>query len=195
VSETGVVKFRCEQIPAALAEFPGFVELNACRRKLRELGMIGVDGNGIGYGNLSVRDRDSGSFYITGSGTGGLADLTPNDCARVVSFELETNWLRAEGAVSASSESLTHAVIYMADASARAVIHCHSPQLWTQLRATAPSTSPQIAYGTPEMARAVQRLFTTTDVKTRKVFAMAGHEDGVVAFGVDFNEALAALGC
>ena len=50
-----------------------------------------------------------------------------------------------------------------------------------------------VPYGTPEMAREVQRLFRETDVRTRKIFAMAGHTDGIVAFGQDFRQALAML--
>lgn len=37
--------------------------------------------------------------------------------------------------------------------------------------------------GTPEMAREVRRLFPHTAVRERMIFAMGGHEDGVVAFG------------
>jgi hypothetical protein len=50
-----------------------------------------------------------------------------------------------------------------------------------------------VPYGTPEMAREVQRLFRETDVRNWNIFAMAGHGDGIVAFGRDFREALGAL--
>ena len=56
-----------------------------------------------------------------------------------------------------------------------------------------PATEPDVPYGTPEMAREVQRLFRETDVRNWKIFAMAGHRDGIVAFGHDFREALGAL--
>ena len=75
VSETGVVKFQCEHIAVDLALFSGFDELKACRRQLVQLEMIGVDPNGVGFGNLSVRDGKTPDFYITGSGTGGRAQL------------------------------------------------------------------------------------------------------------------------
>ncbi len=51
----------------------------------------------------------------------------------------------------------------------------------------------EVPYGTPEMAREVQRLFRETDVRARRIFAMAGHKDGIVAFGQDFREALATV--
>jgi hypothetical protein len=46
VSETGSVKFTCQQVPVEIGAFAGFAELNEYRRKLRELGLIGVDGRG-----------------------------------------------------------------------------------------------------------------------------------------------------
>jgi hypothetical protein len=78
VSETGSVKFTCQQVPVEIGAFAGFAELNEYRRKLRELGLIGVDANGVGFGNLSIRDGPTSRFYITGSATGGIADLIPS---------------------------------------------------------------------------------------------------------------------
>ena len=39
------------------------------------------------------------------------------------------------------------------------------------------------------MAAEVQRLFNETDVQEQKIFAMGGHEDGVIAFGTSAEEA------
>jgi hypothetical protein len=61
------VKFTYERAHPDIAPFDALAELNACRRKLLELRLIGLDANGIGFGNLSVRDGMSGNFYITGS--------------------------------------------------------------------------------------------------------------------------------
>ena len=97
MSETGSVKFTCQQVPVEIGAFAGFAELNEYRRKLRELGMIGVDANGVGFGNLSIRDGATSRFYITGSATGGTADLIPSDYARVVAYDFAKNWLRCEG--------------------------------------------------------------------------------------------------
>ncbi len=107
MAETGSVKYSCEQMPTEIGAFSGFGELNAYRRKLLARGMIGVDANGIGFGNLSIRDGATSRFYITGSGTGGIAELTPSHYARVVAYDFAENWLRCEGITVASSESLT----------------------------------------------------------------------------------------
>ena len=187
------IKFTCEHRAAEITPFGGFAELNACRQKLLQLRLIGVDSNGVGFGNLSIRDGTTNNFYITGSATGGLAELTLANCARVVAYNFKKNWLRCVGGAIASSESLTHAAVYESDAKAGAVIHCHDSRLWTALLNQAPTSSKTVEYGTPEMAYEVMRLSNLTDVKSRKILVMAGHEGGIVAFGRDLEEAFAVL--
>jgi hypothetical protein len=184
------VKFTYERAGAEIARFDELAELNACRRKLLKLHLIGVDSNSVGFGNLSVRDGATTRFYITGSATGGLGELTRADCVRVVAYDFARNWLRYEGAAIPSSESLTHAAIYESDPSTSAVIHCHDSVLWATLLDRAPTTSKPIAYGTPEMAYEIMRLFNVSEVRSRKIFVMAGHEGGIVAFGKNFEDVL-----
>jgi hypothetical protein len=193
MAETGSVKFTCQQVPVETGSFAGFAELNEYRRKLLELGMIGVDANGIGFGNLSIRDGATSRFYITGSGTGGISELKPSHYARVVAYDFARNWLQCEGSTVASSESLTHAAVYESDPATGAVIHCHDMKLWEALLKEAPATPKEVEYGTQEMAYAVRDLFKESEVKRRKIFAMAGHEGGVVAFGRDVEEAFGVL--
>jgi ribulose-5-phosphate 4-epimerase/fuculose-1-phosphate aldolase len=187
------IKFTWERAATEIAPFDGFTELNACRRKLLQLGLIGMDANGIGFGNLSVRDGATNNFYITGSATGGIPELTPAHYARVVAYDFKRNWLRCEGRVIASSESLTHAAVYESDAKAGAVIHCHDSTLWAGLLNQAPTSSKTVEYGTPEMAYEAIRLFKLTDAQSRKILVMAGHEGGIVAFGRDPEAAFAVL--
>ena len=187
------IKFTCERAATKITPFDGLAELNAYRRKLLQLRLIGVDSNGVGFGNLSIRDGTTNNFYITGSATGGLPELTLANCARVVAYDFQRNWLRCAGAAVASSESLTHAAVYESDTRAGAVIHCHDSKLWTALLNQAPTSSKAVEYGTPEMAYEVLRLFNLSDVKSRKILVMAGHEGGIVAFGRDLEEAFAVL--
>jgi len=193
VSETGSVKFRCEQVAVEISRFAGLAELNRYRRKLLSLGMIGVDASGIGFGNLSIRSGATSQFYITGSATGRIPELTPADYAKVIAYDFARNWLRCEGSTVASSESLTHAAVYESDSTAGAVIHCHDMKLWTALLDNAPTTPKRVDYGTSQMAYAVQRLFEITDLKKRKIFVMAAHEGGLVTFGKDLPEAFGVL--
>jgi ribulose-5-phosphate 4-epimerase/fuculose-1-phosphate aldolase len=187
------VKFACDQATTEITPFGPLAELNAYRRKLLQLRLIGVDANGIGFGNLSIRDGTTNNFYVTGSATGGKTELTLADCARVVAYDFEKNWLRYEGSTIPSSESLTHAAVYESDSTAGSVIHCHDSTLWTALLNHAPTNSKAVEYGTPAMASEVARLFKITDVQSRKILVMAGHERGIVAFGKDLEEAFAVL--
>ena len=185
------IKFSCERVAAEITSFEGLAELNAHRRKLLQLGLIGVDPNGIGFGNLSVRDGATDNFYVTGSATAGIQELTLADCAKVVACDFERNCVRYEGSALPSSESLTHAAIYKSDATAGAVIHCHDSKLWAAVLNEAPTTSKAADYGTPEMANEIMQLFKRTDVP--KIIAMAGHEAGILTFGKDLEEAFAVL--
>jgi ribulose-5-phosphate 4-epimerase/fuculose-1-phosphate aldolase len=187
------VKFTFERACADIAPFDTFAELNACRRKLLGLRLIGQDSNGIGFGNLSVRDGATRNFHITGSATGGLSKLSLTDCVRVVDCDFKKNWLRYEGTAIPSSESLTHAAIYESDSITSAVIHCHDSALWRALLDRGPTSSKAVAYGTPEMAYEVMRLFKTTDVQSRKILVMAGHEGGIVTFGKNLEDAFGVL--
>jgi len=187
------VKFTYERARPDILPFDALAELNACRRKLVQKHLMGVYANGVGFGNLSVRDGATSNFYITGSATGGLPNLSLTDCVRVVDCDFKKNWLRYEGTAIPSSESLTHAAIYESDSMTSAVIHCHDSDLWRTLLDRIPTTSHAIAYGTPEMAYEIMRLFKASDVRSRQIFVMAGHEGGLVVFGKNLEEAFGVL--
>ena len=187
------IKFSCERVAAEITSFGGLAELNAYRRKLLDLRLICVDPNGIRFGNLSVRDGATDRFYITGSATGGIHELTLADCAKVVACDFERNRVRYEGSVLPSSESLTHAAVYESDATAGAVIHCHDSKLWAAVLNKAPTTSKTADYGTHEMANEIMKLFKRIDVQSRKIVVMAGHEAGILTFGKDLEQAFGVL--
>jgi len=187
------IKFSCERVAAGITSFGGLAELNAYRRKLLDLQLIGLDPSGVGFGNLSVREGVTDNFYITGSSTGGIQELTLADCAKVVACDFKMNRVRYEGSALPSSESLTHAAIYESDARAGAVIHCHDSKLWATLLNQAPTTSKAADYGSPEMANEIMQLFTRTNLRSKKIVVMAGHKGGIVTFGKDLVEAFAVL--
>ena len=187
------VKFTYQCARADIAPFDALAQLNACRRKLVEQGLMGVDSNGVGFGNLSIRHDVVGSFYITGSATGGLPELTMADCARVVEYDFAKNWLRYEGTAIPSSESLTHAAVYESDPSTSAIIHCHDLGLWATLLERVPATSKAVAYGTPEMAYEIMHLFKVSNAHSEKILEMGGHEGGIVTFGEDLEDAFDVL--
>jgi len=85
---------------------------------------------------------------------------------------------------------MTHGVIYDLDNALRAVLHVHSPDIWNSAASQGiPVTNASVEYGTPEMSREVERLYSQSDVRYKGIFSMGGHKDGVVAFGHSVEEA------
>ena len=187
--DEGVIKFRCDWLPAYAPAEKEILSLNQWRSRLYQLGLIGAYPNGIGYGNISVRAKRGRGFIISGTQTGGLATLGAQQYTRIVAYRFEENMVRCKGPVKASSESLTHAMLYELDAVIGAVIHVHHEKQWRRLLGNVPTTSAKIRYGTPEMAKEVSRLYQTEDLRQKKLFVMGGHESGIVSFGKDLEEA------
>jgi L-ribulose-5-phosphate 4-epimerase len=188
-AETGYIKYECIWEKAAPGDDRLVVELNACRDRLFNLGLIGAYANGIGYGNISIR-LEGQLFLITGTSTGHIAHLTSEHYTTVTGYSFAENKLTCYGPIKASAESLTHAAVYESGNAINAVVHIHSYGLWEKLKHTAPTTSVDVAYGTPEMALEIKRLFRETDVLSKKIIVMAGHEEGIISFGANLEEAL-----
>jgi hypothetical protein len=185
MNEEGVIKFNCDWLEAASVDDAVIRKLNLWRDRLYAAGLVGMTDDGIGYGNISRRLDDS-SFIISGSGTGTLGKLSAANYAIVTGYNLEQNKIIAKGPLRPSSESLTHAAIYSQAKQVQAVFHVHHHALWNQLLHSAPSTAPDVPYGTPQMAKEVMRLISESRVR---IFAMAGHEDGIIAIGETEDEA------
>ncbi len=189
----GVVKyaFAHERRPAAVA--PDMADLLAWRDRLHARRLIGADGEGLGYGNISVRLYASPRFLITGTQTSGLSRVDGRHFAEVTVVDLDRNFLRCAGEVQASSEALTHAALYAADPEIRGVVHVHSQPIWDRHRHRLPTTRDDVAYGTPQMAYEVIRLCRRGLVGHQGVIIMGGHPDGVIAFGPSLGQAAQAV--
>lgn len=193
MSENGYIKFKCEWIKTAPLPEKRVARLNEWRARLFALGLIGAYADGIGYGNVSRRIGDSAEFIITGTATGGLPVTNAGHYTRVLSWDFARNTLKCEGPVQASSESLTHAAVYQSDIEVKAVFHVHSAKLWQALRNKKPTTSPKAEYGTPDMATEILRLMKVEQTRREKIIVMGGHEDGIISFGRDVDEAGGSL--
>ncbi len=187
--EEGYVKFNCDWIKADSVSESLLSEINAWRAKMFKLGLIGMFENGVGFGNISVRGPEKNQFIISGTATGGIASLEPEHYTIVTDYSIEKNWVECKGPIKASSEAMTHAVIYQSDKSINAVIHVHNLAFWKKLLEKVPTTKKDAEYGTPEMAEEVIRLFKETDVKEKKIMVMAGHKEGIVSFGKSLDDA------
>ena len=191
--QEGVVKYTIKHESARIALPADMPELLAWRRRLHELGLIGADAAGIGYGNLSVRLYSSPGFLITGTQSSGLAEVDQRDFARVTVVDLDRNYLRSIGERPPSSEALTHAALYQVNGAIRAVVHVHSPSIWNEWRDRLPTSRDAVAYGTPEMGYEMIRLHKRKALGGRGAIVMGGHPDGVIAFGPSLAEAAAEI--
>ena len=189
--DEGYIKFNCSWIRSKPIDSKKLGRINQWRDKLYRLGLIGAYEDGIGYGNMSLRDGKN--FIITGSATGNLSVLDASHYTRVTGFSIEKNSLTCKGPAIASSESLTHAALYTASPEINAVIHVHSDRFWKKLSGKVPTSSKEILYGSPEMANEIIRLYRESDLKDKKILVMAGHSGGIITFGKSLEEAGAVL--
>jgi ribulose-5-phosphate 4-epimerase/fuculose-1-phosphate aldolase len=194
----GYCKFTPRRAGTAEFEAALLADLNRWRQRLAALKLIGQyeagEWAGVGYGNLS--GRSAGGFVITATRTGGLPALGPEHYTEIVAVDVDRNTVefRAVGPqASPSAECMTHAMFYEADAAVGAVIHVHALEFWRRLLNRVPTTAPEVEYGTPAMAREILRLYRESDLPAVKLAAMAGHEEGVIAFGRNLDEAGAVL--
>ena len=178
---------------------PSIALLNTWRTEMYNRNWIGYDPNlKVGFGNISMRapissDSVSNTFLISGTQTGTLPELDIRHYAWVTNYDIDQNELSCEGVTKASSESLTHAAVYELSEDYQAVIHIHCKEMWLRLLHKVPTTAADVSYGTPQMAYEIQRLYKETDLAESKIVAMAGHEDGIIAFGKDLEEAAKVL--
>lgn len=185
MTERGVIQFDCRWTTGPAPKDDAAIQsLIVWRQKLFAIGLIGVNEDGIGFGNVSVRCADgSNEFVVTGSQTGALESLTPAHLSVVTDFSLERNWVACRGPLRASSESLTHGIVYVSRPDVAGIIHVHSEQLWTRSAQTLPRTSSDAEAGTPEMAKELAHALTDVPVGVSVVVNMGGHEGGLIALG------------
>lgn len=180
--DEGVIKFRCEHVFADALPDNILTDLKHFRALLYMQKFIGVDDEGIGYGNISQLFDYTDQFIISGTQTGHIPELDSQHFTHVVNYSIEENWLRCVGPVKASSESLTHAALYSANQNIGAVIHIHNAQIWQKHLHTLPTTPVNISYGTPEIANAIISICTKSNL-ANGVIIMGGHKDGIITYG------------
>jgi L-ribulose-5-phosphate 4-epimerase len=185
----GSLKFTCHRSPGETGLRDELFEaLNHWRQVMWEKGLIGVYPDGIGFGNISVRLPGGNSFCISGTATGGLPELKRNHFAVVERCDVENNTVWCRGALNASAESMSHSAIYNSLPDVMAVVHIHNRPLWEKYLDLLPTTNRAVEYGTPEMAREIERIIVLPETLKKKVFVMGGHEEGLISFGKTIEE-------
>jgi hypothetical protein len=191
--EKGYIQFRCDWRQVDSVSYGRLPELLVWRSVLWQENLVGVDANGVGFGNVSERVSGTDSFVITATQTGDLQDLDASHFALVEEFDVHANRIRCSGAIRASSESLSHAILYELDDAVGAVVHVHDASAWSTLRDVIPTTGAAAEAGTVAMADEIGRLYRSGALRDRKVLVMGGHRDGLLSFGRDIEEAATVM--
>lgn len=200
--DEGVIKFSAEHTREALSA-RRYGELCCALVAWREImintQLVGQDANlygGAGYGNVSGRvgppssSRGARAMLITGTQTGGENRVGLDHFCLVERYDYRKNRVVSRGLIDPSSESMTHGAIYDLSPHIRFVFHGHGAIIWRQARALGiPVSDESVAYGTPEMAEEVHRLYRSSSLAEIGIMAMGGHEDGIIVFGRDAEEA------
>jgi len=182
----GVIKFQVHRIHACLNPGSALSQLIIYRNRIRKINLIGVDHSGLGFGNISVRSPKG--FMISGSQTGAIKKASSRHFAEVFKWDFEANKLWCSGLLDASSESLTHAMLYELSDQIGAVLHIHHQKLWRKTLNQWPTTTSDIDYGSVSMAEAIRKLWNQNAFSNIKAIAMGGHQNGLIAFGKDLEE-------
>jgi ribulose-5-phosphate 4-epimerase/fuculose-1-phosphate aldolase len=185
IKEEGYIKFNLNWTEKAF-EFKecDFLEINSCRKKLYKQDLIGAYPNGIGYGNISIR-QNSNEFIISGSATGNFKNLLKEHYSLITDYNISKNSVHCKGLSKASSESLTHAAIYETNIAVNAVIHIHHEGMWTKYINDLPATDIKAEFGTPEIAQEIQKLTNLSS----GIIVMGGHPEGIITYGKSLVEA------
>lgn len=182
--DEGYIKFNIDWKETQFDFNPNdFTELNTCRDNLYELNLIGAYENGVGFGNISKRIIDN-QYIISGSATGNFSKLEPQHYALVENCDLNKNQVKCKGLTKASSESLSHAIIYESLKKANAVIHTHNLKMWQGYLNKLPTTNKNAEFGTPEMALEIKRLLKSNS----GILIMGGHKEGILCYGKTIQE-------
>jgi L-ribulose-5-phosphate 4-epimerase len=194
MNEKGYIKFQLDWTRTGPLDLPLIAALSRWRRPLFEAELIGFDPDQqLGFGNLSARVGNGHQFVISGTSTGHLPVLDARHFALVTAADPEHNRVACEGPIAASSESMTHAAIYALDASIHAVVHVHDATLWRALFNRVPTTDAAVAYGTPQMALELRRLYAESRFRALRIAVMGGHCDGLIAIGASLSDAVAHI--
>lgn len=193
IPDEGYIKFRADWTQTEPLSWSELAELDHWRNVMYDAGLIGAYPDGIGFGNISRRWNEAGQFFISGSATGNHSRLNAAHYSLVTEVDIDQNRLACSGPILASSESMSHAVIYRECPEVRGVIHIHNLDMWGRLLHRVPTTSAAATYGSPEMAYSIIDLLQHTDLKTSCIFVMEGHREGVFAFGDCLENATAVI--
>ncbi len=185
--EDGIIQFTYNlQRKALPVQYKQYIStLNHLRETLYKLKLIGVNSQGLGYGNVSARVNQQ-EFLITASQTGHLKRLTDENYTLITNYNLDATKVTAIGLNPPSSESLTHAALYQIDPVINYVVHIHNLKMWNYFKKEKTATPANATYGTKDLALAMQQLF----YKPNDSWVLSGHREGLIYFATDHQKIL-----
>ncbi|MFT6630559.1 MAG: ribulose-5-phosphate 4-epimerase/fuculose-1-phosphate aldolase [Bacteriovoracaceae bacterium] len=185
----GVIKFKFNLKMSSKIEESLYIDLEKWRVILYKMNLIGeYPIEKVGFGNLSRKVHPhENQFIITGTQTGKFPNLSGSQYTKVTKCDLQKMSIDAVGPIAPSSESLTHYAIYETCPQVKAIFHVHHNELWNYMLAGEyKKTADNINYGTHEMAQEAQKCIGKN---LKGIFVMAGHQDGIIAYGSSTEEA------
>lgn len=189
--DEGIIKYQAIHKNGSPPEHILLNKLESIRTKLFDLGLVGIYPDKVSYGNVSIR-HEAGCI-ISGTSTGAARVLGKSGYCYVRGFDLQKNMVYTQGLINASSESMTHCAIYHAHSLVQCVLHIHNREIWKKLLDQGhDATSVNIPYGTPQMALSMAAL-VNAKVKPSGLLVMAGHEEGIIAYGQTISLAFAQI--
>lgn len=163
------------------------------RQHLYSLGLIGASSDGIGYGNISIRDGATDDFIITGSSTGNKEEIDASCFSLVTKVDIQNNTVWCQGPIKASSEAMTHASIYMEKPGVGAVVHTHNSRLWSEKKGVSPTTDEEAEFGTPRLAQSIRRILRSEGSGDEGMIILGGHKDGMITYAQTIGRAVEIL--
>lgn len=144
-------------------------------------------------GNLSIRDRSTGSIAVTPTGVA-YDSLTPADIA-----VLDADGHRLDGELAPTSETALHLAVYAARPDVGAVVHTHSmfATVFAVLGEPVPPVHYLLARAGGEVPVAPYARYGTAELATHCVDTLAAHSavllanHGLIAVGTDLAGAVA----
>ena len=185
----GVIKFKYSLKKSGPLADEEYIEIEKWRSIFYRMNFIGeYPTEKVGFGNLSKRcviGKDQ--FIITGTQTGKFPQLDGSQYTKIIKCNQDKMSVEALGPMAPSSEALTHYAIYNTSQHINYVFHVHHTELWEYMLAKKMDSTPEhVDYGTKEMAEYTSKLI---GVKESGIFAMAGHQDGIISYGKTAQEA------
>ncbi len=192
--DEGYIKYKIKWDKKQVIHFKEIEGLNKARKVIYSQNWLGYCAKQkVGYGNISCRRvLGQNQFIISGTQTGNVKELNETEYSLVLTCKINENAVHCVGLTKASSEALTHSIIYQHKEKCNAVIHIHEKQLWEYLSDRVETTPPNISYGTVEMAKAIEYILQNNDTASG-VIVMLGHEDGILAYGENLDQVISIL--